>query len=111
MFTQNNFTDSIFSGLICLDQNASNQFQPRLIMNDYSSGRKTLEFILDNLTTCETFKFAVAFLTRSGVACLHQALKDFGERGGEGEILISTYLNILYIYFRIQNIYIAIHIC
>ena len=93
MFTQNNFTDSIFSGLVSLDQNASSQFQPRLVTNDYSTGRKTLEFILDNLTTCETFRFAVAFLTRSGVACLHQALKDFGERGGEGEILISTYLN------------------
>ena len=84
MFTQNNFTDSIFSGLICLDQNASNQFQPRLIMNDYSSGRKTLEFILDNLTTCETFKFAVAFLfstfiiaklrTKSAICCIADVL-------------------------------------
>jgi HKD family nuclease len=53
-----------------LDQNASSQFLPRLVMNDYSTGRKTLVFILDNLTTCETSRFAVAFLTRSGVACL-----------------------------------------
>ena len=41
MFTQNNFTDGIFSGLVSLDQNASSQFQPRLVMNDYSTGRKT----------------------------------------------------------------------
>ena len=57
-----------------LDQNASSQFQPRLVMNDYSTGRKTLEFILDNLTTCKIFRFAVAFLTRSGFACLHNLL-------------------------------------
>ena len=48
--------------------------------NPYGDGYasfKIVKFILDNLTTCETFRFAVAFLTRSGVACLHQALKDF----------------------------------
>ena len=48
MFTQNNFTDSIFSGLVSLDQNASSQFQPRLVTNDYSTGRKTPKTILNS---------------------------------------------------------------
>jgi superfamily II DNA or RNA helicase/HKD family nuclease len=93
MFSQADFADGIVSALIHLDPDASPQFQPRLVLNDYVNGRKTLEFILDNLRTCSSFKFAVAFVTRSGVACLHQSLKEFGERGGRGEILVSTYLN------------------
>jgi superfamily II DNA or RNA helicase len=93
MFSQTDFTDGIVSALIQIDKDASPQFQPRLVLNDYVNGRKTLEFILDNLRTCSSFKFAVAFVTRSGVACLHQSLKDFGQRGGQGEILVSTYLN------------------
>jgi hypothetical protein len=53
--------DSVFSGLVSLDQNASSQFQPCLVMNDYSSGRKTLEFTLDNLTACETLGLPLHF--------------------------------------------------
>ena len=93
MFSQADFTTGIISGLIQLDQDTPTHFQPRLVLNDYANGRKTLEFLLDNLLTCLSFKFAVAFVTRSGVACLHQSLKDFGQRGAKGEILISTYLN------------------
>jgi len=93
LFSQADFTDGIISGLIQDNPDASAQFQPRLVLNDYASGRKTLEFVLDNLRFCNSFALAVAFVTRSGVACLHQSLKEFGERAGTGEIMVSTYLN------------------
>lgn len=93
MYSRDDFVDGIFSGLIEHNPDASPQFQPQLVLNDFENGRKTLEFVLDNLRSCSSFKLAVAFVTRSGVACLHQSLKEFGERGGRGEILVSTYLN------------------
>ena len=93
MFSQNEFTEGIISGLIQNNPDTSLHFQPSLVMNDYLSGRKTLEFILDNIKSCDSFIMAVAFVTRSGVACLHQSLKEFGDSGREGVILVSTYLN------------------
>jgi superfamily II DNA or RNA helicase/HKD family nuclease len=93
MFSQTDFTNGIISGLIQHNPDTSPQFQPRLVLNDYTHGRKTLEFILDNIRSCNSFVMAVAFVTRSGVACLHQSLKEFEEKGGKGEIMVSTYLN------------------
>lgn len=93
MFSNDEFKDGLLSGLVNHDPDVSLAHQPQLVLNDFSSGRKTLEFVLDNINSCDSFVMAIAFVTRSGVACLHQALKDFGARGGTGEILVSTYLN------------------
>ena len=93
MFSQADFTDGIISGLIQHNPDASQLFQPKLVLNDSANGRKTLEFVLDNIRSCDSFVMAVAFVTRSGVACLHQTLKEFGQRGGRGQIMVSTYLN------------------
>jgi superfamily II DNA or RNA helicase/HKD family nuclease len=93
MFSQADFADGIISGLIEHNPDAPRQYEPQLVLNDLQAGRKTLEYILDNIRLCDSFTMAVAFITRSGVACLHQTLKDFVQRGGKGEILISTYLN------------------
>ena len=93
MFSQSDFADGIISGLIKNDPDTPTQFQPGLVLNDHKNGRKALEFLVGNLTACRSFVIAVAFVTRSGVACLHQSLKDFGDRGGRGSILVSTYLN------------------
>ena len=93
MFSQADFADGIISGLIEHNPDAPQQFEPQLILNDLQAGRKTLEYILDNIRLCHSFTMAVAFITRSGVACLHQTLKEFGQRGGKGKILVSTYLN------------------
>jgi superfamily II DNA or RNA helicase len=81
------------SGLIKFDPDVASVLHPQLVLNDLAKGEKVLEFVLENLSMCKRFRFAVAFVTRSGVACLHQTLKDFCSRGGSGEILISSYLN------------------
>ena len=81
------------SGLIESDPDVASILHPQLVLNDLSKGEKVLGFILENLSLCKKFRFAVAFVTRSGVACLYQTLKEFSARGGTGEILISSYLN------------------
>ena len=93
MSSKSNLLDGIISGLVKEDPDVSPQYQPKLILNDYIKGTKTLEYITNNISSCESFILAVAFVTRSGVACIHQPLKEFGARGGSGTILVSTYLN------------------
>lgn len=93
MSSKSNLLDGIISGLVEKDPDVSPQYQPKLILNDYLKGTKTLEYITNNISSCESFILAVAFVTRSGVACIHQPLKEFGARGGSGTILVSTYLN------------------
>lgn len=93
MFSHENLLEGVSSGLINLNPDISYHLQPHLVLNDSAKGVKTLQFILQNLETCNSFRFAIAFVTRSGVACIHQALKNFSDKGGTGEILISRYLN------------------
>jgi superfamily II DNA or RNA helicase/HKD family nuclease len=93
MFSFEKLLEGAKSGLIDSSVDSSKNFQPHLVLNDLSKGTKTLEFVLENLSNCIQFRFAVAFVTRSGVACLHQTLKEFSARGGSGQILISKYLN------------------
>ena len=93
MFSILEFSDGIVSGFVNYKHNSSQSFKPRLVLNDPGNGQKVLGYILKNIETCDRFVMAVAFLTRSGLACLYQTLKEFGHRGGEGSILISTYLN------------------
>ncbi len=93
MFSYEKLLDGAKSGLIDSSTDSSKNFQPHLVLNDLSKGTKTLEYVLENLSNCIQFRFAVAFVTRSGVACLHQTLKELSARGGYGQILISRYLN------------------
>lgn len=92
MYSRSDLRNGIVSGLVDDNSDAPSDFEPKLVLNDGLREKKVLEFILDNLQVCDSIKFAVAFITRSGVACLHQALQDFLQRGGKGEILISAYL-------------------
>ena len=93
MYSYENLLAATKSGLIEHNPDVARNFQPHLVLNDLASGQKTLEFILENIESCNYFIFSVAFVTRSGVACLHQTLKDFSSRGGFGQILISRYLS------------------
>jgi len=93
MFSAEDLLAGAKSGLIKANPDVASVLHPQLILNNFSRGEKVLEFVIENLAHCKTFRFAVAFITRSGVACLHQTLKDFCSRGGRGEILVSNYLN------------------
>jgi superfamily II DNA or RNA helicase/HKD family nuclease len=65
----------------------------KLVLNARLRGSRVLSSILDELRTCRSFRFCVAFVNREGVACLLQALADLKSRGVNGQILVSQYLN------------------
>src|ERR1700744_916716 len=69
------------------------EYLPQLLVNDSKAGKKVLTTLLKELGECETFSFAVAFVTKGGVATIIQMLKDLEERGIKGKILVSQYQN------------------
>jgi len=93
MFSLDALTQGIKSELLDFDGSDRSSLGPSLILNDRERGEKVLSYVLENLEQCKYFRFAVAFITTSGVACIHQTLKDALSRGCTGEILVSRYLN------------------
>ena len=85
MYFPDEVIEGVYSGLIEHNPDASTYFQPKLVLNDSNRGRKILEFALENLEECNYFRCAVA--------CIHQTLKEYVQRGGSGEVLVSKYLN------------------
>ena len=47
---------------------------PALLVNDWHSGKKILSALSEELETCESFDFSVAFINDSGLACILQKL-------------------------------------
>ena len=83
----------IKSGLLDFDPDDQTNLAPTLVLNQHDGGEKVLSYILNSIEHCIHFRFAVAFITTSGVACIHQTLKEAVARGCTGEILVSQYLN------------------
>jgi superfamily II DNA or RNA helicase len=83
----------IRSGLLNFDPDDQTNLAPTLVLNEHNGGQKVLSYVLNSIEQCIHFRFAVAFITTSGVACIHQTLKDAVARGCTGEILVSQYLN------------------
>ncbi len=83
----------IRSGLLDFDPDDQTNLAPTLVLNEHNGGEKVLSYVLNSIEQCIHFRFAVAFITTSGVACIHQTLKDAVARGCTGEILVSQYLN------------------
>ena len=65
MYSYENLLAATKSGLIEHNPDVSRNFQPHLVLNDLASGQKTLEFLLENIESCNHFIFSVAFVTRS----------------------------------------------
>ncbi|MFC4304388.1 DUF3427 domain-containing protein [Cohnella boryungensis] len=69
------------------------QYSPRLLINNPSERENVLNEIIEELATCRSFMFIVAFVTESGLATLKTQLLDLKRRGIKGRLLTSTYLN------------------
>ncbi|MBT3993976.1 MAG: DUF3427 domain-containing protein [Gammaproteobacteria bacterium] len=81
------------TGFINHEKESNSFFQPRLVLNDPRNETKTLSYLISHIEACDDFWFSTAFLTNSGLACLHNVLKSFSKRNvGTGKILISDYL-------------------
>ncbi len=89
----NNLEQALKTGFIDKQFPSDERLQPRLLLNDKRTGTKVLSTLLEALGTCDEFWFSVAFVTRSGLACIHNRLIELEAKGVRGKILVSQYLN------------------
>lgn len=73
-------------------QNSSELYKARLLVNQNDSGKMVLNDLLDELTTCKGFFFAVAFITESGLLAIKTVLSDLAKRNIRGKLITSNYL-------------------
>lgn len=76
------------------DSHSSNpHYRPSLLFNNPKENRKILSTIEDELRTCDSFCFSVAFITQSGIAPLLGTLKELEKRNIKGKVLTTDYLS------------------
>jgi superfamily II DNA or RNA helicase/HKD family nuclease len=68
-------------------------YRSQLLTNQKQPARKILSSIIQELDLCDRFYISVAFVTTSGIATIINKLKELENRGVQGEILVSQYLN------------------
>ena len=83
--------NSLHKGFIDQSKPVSAQFKPKLLTN--KKHENVLSTLLQELKTCQTFTFSVAFITEGGLATLKTMLYDLKLKGITGRILTSTFLN------------------
>ena len=68
-------------------------YRSQLLTNQKHPAKKILTSIIQELDRCDGFFISVAFVTTSGIATIINKLKELENRGVQGEILVSQYLN------------------
>ncbi|MDD3138196.1 MAG: DUF3427 domain-containing protein [Lachnospiraceae bacterium] len=69
------------------------EYKPSLVSNNPDEGKKVISSIEEELLRCEKFQISVAFITMGGITPLLQTLKELENRGIQGEILTTNYLD------------------
>lgn len=82
---------SLYRGFIDKNKPVSSQFKPKLLTN--KSHDNVLTALLQEMKTCKSFTFSVAFITEGGLATIKTMLLDLKAKGIKGRILTSTFLN------------------
>ncbi|MDQ0429519.1 superfamily II DNA or RNA helicase/HKD family nuclease [Planomicrobium stackebrandtii] len=85
--------DSIYKGFIDQTKPSGERFKPTLLINNTKTNETVLNSITEELDSCQSFLFSVAFVTESGLATLKTHLSDLQQKGIKGRILTSTFLN------------------
>ncbi|MBT2570036.1 DEAD/DEAH box helicase [Planococcus sp. ISL-110] len=88
-----NLEDSIYKGFIDQTKPSGERFKPTLLINNVKTNETVLNSITEELDSCQSFLFSVAFVTESGLATLKTHLSDLHQKGIKGRILTSTFLN------------------
>lgn len=83
--------NSLHKGFIDKSNPVSGQFKPKLLSN--KAHENVLSTLLQEMKTCQTFTFSVAFITEGGLATLKTMLLDLQLKGIKGRIMTSTFLN------------------
>lgn len=87
------FKDSLYTGFIDKTVTSEVLYQPKLLINKKKPKTKVLTTILQELQNCNEFFISVAFVTTGGVATIINTLKELENKGVNGKILVSQYLN------------------
>jgi len=87
------FNESLQTGFV--DKNVLSEvlYRPELLVNQKTPPKKVLSTIIQELENCHEFFISVAFVTTGGVATLINSFKELEEKGIQGKILVSQYLN------------------
>lgn len=72
---------------------AHGEDSPKLIANSKATGGTLLSVIEEQLSTCSSFDFCVAFIADGGLQILVEAFQELKQRDIKGRLLTSTYLN------------------
>lgn len=88
-----NLENSLYKGFINKDLRFIGDYKPKLLLNNITKSESVLNSIQEELEHCKTFIFSVAFITESGLATLKSQLLDLRNKGVNGRILTSTFLN------------------
>ncbi|AXI10971.1 DUF3427 domain-containing protein [Oceanobacillus zhaokaii] len=88
-----NLKTSLHKGFIDKKYDKSSRYTPKLLVNNPRQNENVLTSILEELESCNSFIFSVAFITESGLATLKAYLLDLKRKGINGRILTSTFLN------------------
>lgn len=88
-----NLEVSLHRGFIDKHYAKTNRYAPQLLVNDTKQNKNVLSSLHDELKTCKSFIFSVAFITESGLATLKSYLFDLNRKGISGRILTSTFLH------------------
>lgn len=75
------------------DSLAHENDSPKLIANSKATGGTLLSVIKEQLSTCSSFDFCVAFVADGGLQILVEAFQELKQRNIKGRLLTSTYLN------------------
>lgn len=90
---KSDFKKSLETGFLDIDIDSELIYRPKLLVNKKIPREKVLSTIIQELRYCKEFSISVAFVTTSGIAVLFNTLLELEEKGVQGRILVSQYLN------------------
>ena len=86
-------TNAVYTSVIDREHISKLEYQPTLVFNDYHKGYSVLSNIEKELKNSVEFWFSVAFVTKDGITCLKQILKELEDNNIKGRILTTNYLS------------------
>ena len=80
--------ESVKTSLLDSGLRSEERLRPKIVYNDVSSGKDVRTVLVDELESCDSYDFSVAFITKDGIASIAQALLFEGKKG---RILTTDY--------------------
>lgn len=89
---ENRILSSFKKGFINESYEVDEQVRTRFLTNDIKNNITVLETLKNELTSCKSFVFSVAFITESGLNELKSLFVDLKDKGIKGRLITSHYL-------------------